>query len=473
MESRKGRLIRSLRFRLCLFISVVGVAFTALICARSYYGSLSETEAYVDEELSQIASVIVEYRLLIPQRWEVPIFKNGRLVSPYPYLPRRGFRDSQRLGPVPSLGDLFFRHQEIIIAPLFSNPGEPLYIPLGVDDGFYTILIQNQRVRAYVATNHSGIRFVVARPVVLIESLARRALLTSLFEFLFLIAFFIPAVVILVSLMFNPVRRLATSLYRREKSDLHPITAAVPSELDPLIDSLNRLFRVTHESIQNERRFIADAAHEMRTPLTALSLKAQNFDESGLSETQLVKLNGIREAIRNQHELTTSLLTLARSQCAERHDEERERFDIKDLFIEILDELGELADAKNLDFGVAAVEVKEVESVRRLLKTVLTNLCSNAIKYTPEGGTIDLSAVSAPRGIVVSVTDSGSGIPESDLKKVFEPFYRVGGDTSKIQGTGLGLAIVKSSCEEIGALCEFKNRPEGGLRASVILPPAV
>lgn len=466
MESRKGRLIRSLRFRLCLFISVVGVAFTALICARSYYGSLSETETYVDEELSQIASVIVEYRLLIPKRWEVPMFKNGRLVS----LPRRGMRDSFPLGPVPSLGDLFYHHQEIIIAPLYSNPGEPLYIPLGVDDGFYTFLIRDQRVRAYIATNHSGIRFVVARPMELVESLAKRALLTSLFEFLFLIAFFIPAVVILVSVMLNPVRRLAASLYRREKSDLRPLNAPVPSELDPLLGALNRLFRVTQESMQNERRFIADAAHEMRTPLTALSLKAQNFDEQGLSEAQLAKLNGIREAIRNQHELTSSLLTLARSQCADRHDDEMENIDIKELFIEILDILGELADAKDLDFGVAEVTVNEVYSVRRVLKTVLTNLCSNAIKYTPNGGQIDLCAKQQQEQVVICVKDNGPGIPEGELKKVFEPFYRVGGDTSKIQGTGLGLAIVKSSCAEIGARCEFSNRRGGGLCASVILP---
>ncbi len=468
-KGRKGRLWRSLRLRLCICISIIGVIFAGIFCVRSYHEGLEEIEAYVDEELSQIASVVIDYNLLIPQRWESPFFKGGAVAPQESYLSRHGMRGGQASGPVPSLGDLFFRHQEIIIAPIYSNPGEPLYLPSGVGDGFYTILIADKRVRAYVATNHSGVRFVVARPMALVESLATRALMSIVFEFIFLICIFIPSAVVLISLMFKPVRRLAHSIYQREKSDLSPIKAKVPSELDPLIHSLNRLFRLTHESIRNERRFIADAAHEMRTPLTALSLKVQNFDEEGLTQEQLKKLYGIRDAIRNQQALTNSLLTLARARCAE-GGLKYEKVDVKELFIDILDNLGELADAKDLDLGVLKTDVLTVVSLRAQLKTILMNLCSNAIKYTPDGGTIDLVSERAPGGCILSVLDTGPGIPPEDLKKVFEPFYRVGGDTSRIQGTGLGLAIVKSTCNEIGTSCVFSNRPEGGLCAQVFVP---
>ena len=466
MEGRKGRLIRSLRLRLCIFISVIGVVFAGIFCTRSYYEGLDEIEAYVDEELSQIASVVIDYSLLIPDRHEDP-FLRDRLLNPN-YLTRRGMRGAQAMGPVPSLGDLFFRHQEIIIAPIYSKPGEPIFLPLGVDDGFYTVMIADKRVRAYVATNLSGVRFVVARPMALVESLARRALLSELMEFLFLIVVFIPAAVVLISLMFTPVRRLARSIYSRQKSDLSPITAGVPSELDPLINALNRLFRLTHESLQNERRFIADAAHEMRTPLTALSLKVQNFDEKGLSAEQAVKLHGIREAIRNQQQLTNSLLTLARSRC-NGGDLKYEEIDVKELFIDLIDALGDLADDKNIDFGVVNIEVSHVLSVRPQLKTILTNMCSNAIKYTPAGGTVDLCCVKVKGGCEITVCDTGPGIPKNELKKVFEPFYRVGGDTSRIQGTGLGLAIVKSACDEIGAQCEFSNIKPHGLKACICI----
>ena len=416
-RGRKGRLWRSLRLRLCICISIIGVIFAGIFCARSYHEGLEEIEAYVDEELSQIASVVIDYNLLIPQRWESPFFKNSRVVTPQEnYLPRHGMRGGQGSGPVPSLGDLFFRHQEIIIAPIYSNPGEPLYLPSGVGDGFYTILIADKRVRAYVATNHSGVRFVVARPMALVESLATRALMSVIFEFIFLICIFIPSAVVLISLMFKPVRRLARSIYQREKSDLSPIKAKVPSELDPLIHSLNRLFRLTHESMRNERRFIADAAHEMRTPLTALSLKVQNFDEEGLTTEQLQKLYGIRDAIRNQQSLTNSLLTLARARCAE-GGIKYEEVDVKELFIDILDNLGELADAKSLDLGVLKTDVLTVVSLRSQLKTILMNLVSNAIKYTPDGGTIDLVSESVPGGCMLSVNDTGPGIPSEDLKK--------------------------------------------------------
>ena len=132
--------------------------------------------------------------------------------------------------------------------------------------------------------------------------------------------------------------------------------------------------------------------------------------------------------------------------------------------------MGELADAKDLDFGVAGIDVPKVYSSKSILRTVLMNLCSNAIKYTPAGGKVDLACFIENSHCVLCVCDSGPGIPEPELKKVFEPFYRVGADTSKIQGTGLGLAIVKASCAEIGAQCRFQNRKEGGLSAKVFLP---
>ena len=100
MEGRKGRLIRSLRLRLCIFISVIGVVFAGIFCTRSYYEGLDEIEAYVDEELSQIASVVIDYSLLIPDRHEDP-FLRDRLLNPN-YLTRRGMRGAQAMGPVPS-----------------------------------------------------------------------------------------------------------------------------------------------------------------------------------------------------------------------------------------------------------------------------------------------------------------------------------------------------------------------------------
>ncbi|MDY2892137.1 MAG: HAMP domain-containing sensor histidine kinase [Succinivibrio sp.] len=470
MEGRKGSLIRSLRFRLCLLLSVLGVIVGGFICSTAYWRSLSESETFVDEELSQIASVIVEYNLTPPRFWRGPQMKDEKMMPP-PRLPRRGMRDSHWFGPTPSLADLFIKHQEIIIAPLFVAPGDPVYLPLEVEDGFYTLLIENKRVRAYIATTAGGVRFVVARPVEILESLSKRVFVISLAEFLLLLLIFVPALVCIVNFTLRGVRRMAGAVNRRRENDLRPLDIArVPSEIDPLIEALNRLFNRTRESMQNERRFIADAAHELRTPLTAISLKAQNFDEEGLSQAQLEKLHGLRSAIRQQQSLTTDLLTLARSQCAP--ESKAEEVVVHELFAELCEELGPLADERDIDFGIDSEEIRNLSVPRAPLRAALLNLCSNAIKYTPKGGKVDLNSQLRHGVAVVSVTDNGLGIPQKELKAVFEPFYRVGGDTSRVQGTGLGLSIVKSSCAQIGARCELENVKPHGLRASLIFDGA-
>ncbi len=471
MESRKGRLIRSLRFRLCLFLSLIGVLFTAGTCYRFYSSSTDDTMVFIDEELSSIAGVIINYDMLIPKRWEVGPFIDGRpdRRQPPPRRPplNRMQHDAAK-GPVPSLNDLFEKHQDIIIAPLYVKPGEPIYFPADVEDGFYSVLIQDRRVRAFVATNNQGSRFVVARPLSILSDLGNKAMWNAIMEFLILNIIFIPGVVILVNLMFISVNRLASDIYRRRENDLSPLDAKVPSELDPLIGALNRLFLKTGESMQKERRFVANAAHELRTPLTALSLEADALDEAALPESEARKVGNLKKAIRRQRDLTSDLLTLARSQMQSGHEEEP--FSLKELFVEIIEEQGAVADSRDIDFGVDGDCDFTLVSDRRLVKTILSNLTSNALKYTPAGGRVDLAA-SRDAGLTLYVRDSGPGIAPGELDKVFEPFYRVGGDTAKIYGTGLGLAIALSCALELGCSLKLSNRDPHGLEAALTFAP--
>ena len=469
MEGRKGRLIRSLKFRICLILCIIGVIFTAFISVRSYEKTLTGARTYVDEEITQIADIIVAYNMPLPKRWSGPDFFNSNIYA-RPRRPQHGLYE-QSLLQSPSLSDLFERHRDIIIAPLYAPPGETIYIPMNIEDGIYSILINDNRVRCYIATNRQGIRFVVARPLSIIDEAVASAFKASIIEFLMLICIYIPIVLLVVHLMFLAVRRLASDVDRRRENDLRPLMAEnIPSELDVFIEALNRLFNKTSESLQNERRFIADAAHELRTPLTAISLQAEAFTEKGLSLEQQEQLLELRQAIKRQRDLTTKLLNYARSQCTQVL--EFSDIDIKELFIELLDELGAIADDKNIDFGIEGKASCIIHSDRNLLKTILYNLCANALKYTPEDGQVDLSCEERSREFIISVTDNGIGIPEDKLKTVFEPFYRVGGDTAKIQGTGLGLAIVKSTANELGAKVKLSNVKGGGLKASVILNKA-
>lgn len=472
MESRgqSGALGRSLRLRLCLILSLVGVLFTAASSWRSYQLTLDSALLYIDQELSQIADVITDYGLLIPKRWEGPVIREGRLVNPEVLgMMQRNLmrRRMGMLSPAPSLADLFERHHDIIIAPLFPQPGEPIFIPAGVEDGFYSLLINDRRVRACVATNQANIRFVVARPLEMVTEVARRALFSSLREFLVLIAIYITLVVVAVNIMFAPVRRLAQGILKRTENDLNPLEGSVPSELDGLIAALNRLFERIGQGLKRERRFIADAAHEMRTPLTALSLQAEAFPEQGLTASARLGLDNLRAAIRRQRDLTERLLTLARSQSAEAP--QSQRVEVKALYVGLIEELGALADRKGLDLGVEGECSQVVYSSPETLHTILYNLLSNAIKYSPQGGRVDLGCVCTDGSCVLYVSDEGPGIPVSERERVLEPFYRVGQDKAATPGTGLGLAIAKACADALGAELKLEEHQPRGLTVKLLL----
>lgn len=474
MEGNKAKLMRSLRFRLCLILAIVGILCTALNSWRSYHRAVASVDAFVDEELSQIASVIVNYDVILPKTWDPSaslrrhhIFSDvlNRVFGPPP-----GFFERPFL-PVPSINDLFDKHQDIIIAPMYPKEGEVFYFESGSEDGFYDVRIKDKKVRAFVATNRAGIRFVVARSCELIDEMVRRLMMISIVDFIVLTLIFLPCVIIAVHILFIPVRRLARELDKRKESDLTPISAkALPSEMDVFTDSINTLFKRTSDALNLERRFIADAAHEMRTPLTAISLQAQSLNESLLPESEAEKVADLKAAICKQRTLTNDLLNYARLQCGA-YKQNISSFSIKDVFIEVIENLGALADKKNIDLGLKdSCDNIVINSDKAAVKTIVTNLVSNALKYTPDGGICDLSCILDHRKrAVIRVEDNGPGIKEEELKSVFNAFYRVGGDTSRVEGTGLGLSIVKSTCDAISAQIILKNRKCGGLKAEVII----
>ena len=500
---------RSLQFRITVIFAIVGLITTACMGVMSYMRVYDTTQEFVDEELSQIASVAINYRMIIPRRWEAPrrnhervlrMMSNGRQItieystSGRPYIRDQYYKDGaaadgKNVRPrndgmgtrgqddefLPSISDLHRFKYDIIIAPLFGRPGDALYIPSGANDGFYTLLVADQRVRAFISTNSSGQRFVVARPLSSIDTITKQALMNSIYQFLGINLVFIPLLIISVKMMFITLNKIARLLYRRSEDDLSPIIpdnhkGFVPSELDGFILALNKLFSKVDEGIQSKRRFIADAAHEMRTPLTALSLQAESLEKEDLSPSARAKVERLKEGISRERELMTALLTLAREQ--NKNTLVHETIDVFELYLKLIDEQEVLADRKCIDLGVEGDARYKIVTDRMRLTRIMSNLLSNAIKYTPEGGRIDMMAKSLSDGrLELIVQDDGPGIPPEQMEHILEPFYRVHGDRSEQVGTGLGLAIVKASADSINAKLSFKNATPHGLIASVILPP--
>lgn len=500
---------RSLQFRITVIFAIVGLITTACMGVMSYMRVYDTTQEFVDEELSQIASVAINYRMIIPRRWEAPrrnhervlrMMSNGRQItieystSGRPYIREQYYKDGaaadgKNVRPrndgmgargqddefLPSISDLHRFKYDIIIAPLFGRPGDALYIPSGANDGFYTLLVADQRVRAFISTNSSGQRFVVARPLSSIDTITKQALMNSIYQFLGINLVFIPLLIISVKMMFITLNKIARLLYRRSEDDLSPIIpdnhkGFVPSELDGFILALNKLFSKVDEGIQSKRRFIADAAHEMRTPLTALSLQAESLEKEDLSPSARAKVERLKEGISRERELMTALLTLAREQ--NKNTLVHETIDVFELYLKLIDEQEVLADRKFIDLGVEGEAHYKIVTDRMRLTRIMSNLLSNAIKYTPEGGRIDMMAKILSDGrLELIVQDDGPGIPPEQMEHILEPFYRVHGDRSEQVGTGLGLAIVKASADSINAKLSFKNATPHGLIASVILPP--
>lgn len=531
IPQRNHVFLRSLQFRIIWIVTLAGIISMTIMSVLTLHRISKTINDFVDEELTQIASVAINYNMNIPRRWEAPRHNHDRvwrrqrtaqynfviqkdennqmyivtqeqtqvMQSPanqansgankqnaqesgnygYGYNYAHGFvqanNNNEQIND-PALKNLSNSNYDIIIAPLFARPGDALYIPHAVENGFYTLMVANERVRAFVTVNSQGNRFVVARPLKPVNKLMRQSFYASFMQFFMIDLLAIPLIIIVsINFMLRPLNRLAQELYLRSDEDLGPVLTNegskdgfIPSELDGFIVSINRLFQRVDESMQSKRRFIADAAHEMRTQSTVLSLQVEALDNEDLSPSAKVKLKRLKEGIAREKSLMTSLLTLAREQgCS---DLSLERINIFELYTKLIEEQGLVADRKNIDLGVEGEVNFTLISDRSKLMRIMSNLLSNAIKYTPEDGRIDLKAYQHPDGcLTLTVQDDGPGIPPEDLKHILEPFYRVDGDRSAVQGTGLGLAIVKASCDSLKAQIRFANAKPHGLIASVTL----
>lgn len=488
MESGKRSIGRSLKFRLILIFSCLGFIAAVGASLWSYYAVKNETLNFIDEELSQIAATVINYNMLIPKRWEGPRQAHRRMFFRRHHLGEDtqivieeqnsvpGRMRMRQPREVPSLGDLSTRRFDIVIAPLYGQARNNIFLPAGIADGFYTVLISDNRTRVFVATKPDGERFVVARPLDVVNDISAKALNTSFYEFLGLLVIYIPIVIVSVNLTFKAVKALALKLDKRKENDLSPIVSEhkgyIPSELDSFIGAIDRLFDKVEESMAVQQRFIADAAHEMRTPLAALSLQAESLAGEDLPPKAKEKLQDLRQSIEREKDLMNALLSLTRLQ----NNREQAVFapcPIEDLFIALIEELSPLAEKKDIDFGVDGPMNFTAATSKPDLKCVLNNFIVNAIKYTPHGGRVDLTCKEEGAFLVLAVKDTGPGIADEYLERVFTPFFRVDGDSAKVPGTGLGLAIAKAAAKRAGADVRLFNQREGGLCAQVRVKKAV
>lgn len=305
----------------------------------------------------------------------------------------------------------------------------------------------------------------------------RRALVASIVSGVIVPQFVIvPMAVLLVYLALSkgitPLQRLQEELRQRRPTDLSPISVqGIPAEIRPMIVALNDVMVRLEENLMAQRRFIADAAHQLKTPLTGLRMQT----ELALHETEVAPMRerlqqAALSAERLSH-LTRQLLSLARAEATTESSDAFQTVDLEQLAPALASEWVERAMAKNIDLGYeGAGWPLPIIGSPFLLHELLNNLIDNAIKYTPAGGQVVIRLL-AGRDIRLEVEDSGVGIPVAERGRVFERFYRVLG--SGTDGSGLGLAIVQEIAELHRAKIELSAGTAGkGTRVAVIFPRA-
>lgn len=355
-----------------------------------------------------------------------------------------------------------------------AAPGTPTpnpALPTTLVDGMQTARAGKHEYRVWVRTLADGQRIAVAQETALRNETARDSAIRTLMPFVILVPILLLALAHVLRKMFAPIKRLAHEVDQRDERQLHAIAPeAVPDEVRPFVVAINRLLARVQQSMDAQHRFVADAAHELRTPLSALSLQAERLGQAAMSPDAHERLATLRQGIERSRGLLEQLLALARAQ--EATGVPTSTVSVQRVFRSVLEDLMPLADARRLDVGVTTETDARVHANELDLFLVVRNLVDNAIRYTPEGGRIDLSIVTDTRRVSIAVQDTGPGIPVEERARVFDPFYRVLGNEAT--GSGLGLSIVSTVVRRLGGEVELADADgnAGGLRVTVRLPAA-
>lgn len=402
----------SLQVRISLALIWMFVPLAMLAGMFSYYETFHETEALQDDLLRQAALYVG------------PDSKSETLPE--------GDGDTRILVQMPQQED-----------PVVS-------LPAHLADGLHTLRADgdDDYYRAYIRTTEQG-RIAVMQENEYREDLAAAAARQSVLPLMILLTVWI------THKAMRPVRKLSQSLEQRRINDLSALGVDnIPSEIRGFVTAINLLLKRADEDIRHRQRFVADAAHELRTPMTALSLQAERLNNMPLPPEAARQSAVLQQSIRRNKHLLEQLLALARSQSDET-PLTKTTFGLQSRFRQVLQELMPLALEKRQDIGVAVGGDVEVSADETEIYTLVKTFADNAVRYTPPEGRIDLGFTDEGKYLAVWVEDNGNGIPESERARVLDPFYRILG--TEQQGAGLGLSIADTLAKKYGGYLELTD----------------
>ena len=432
--------MNSIRVRLLLALLAALALAAAVMGAVTYRNVLAETEALFDYQLRQMA-------LSLRDQGEMPNEQADALAD----------------------------EQLDFVVQIWTVDGRSIYasrahsaLPARALLGLADVTVQGQTWRTFsVATRERVIQ--VAQPRLIRQRLAADAALRSVVPLLLLAPLMALAIWWLAALTLAPLRRVAAQVRERDEQSLQALpTAGLPDEVAPLVSALNALLQRLGQSLDTQRAFVSEAAHELRSPLTALKLQLQLLtratDDAGRAQAVATLSTGIDRAAR----LVEQLLALARSDPGA-PAAAMQLLDLSEVVRQAVADSVPFAESRGTEFELFADAPVTISGDRGALAMLARNLADNAVRYSPRGTRVELRVHGADGVPTLQVDDAGPGIPAAERERVFDRFYRRGSthELGDEQGTGLGLAIVRSVAERHGAEVALDDSPLGGLRVTV------
>ncbi len=432
----------SIRRALLLWLVPLFLVVGALGAGLSWWSYSRMVNTFMDEQMQQLATALSDHQAVRPMpvdaervhKWGSYVVQtfdaNGAIdVTSWPELgvalqPTQGFHDVE-------YGDKRWR--------VYTQ-----HVPA---DGHAVQVVQSGHFRSKLVLERAG---SAAAPILLLLPLSMLALWA------------------VARAMSRALQDIARQVARQDEHTIADLDVRnVPAEIEPLVQSFNSLLRRLRDAFAVQRRFVQDSAHELRTPITAIGLQVENMRQDVHCTASAERFAQLETGVRRAQRLVDQMLRLSKHEC-----QGADCADVVDLRAQLRESVNTLiglADQRNIDLGLVGPEQPRpiaVQCAASDLRSLLDNLIENAVRYTPEGGVVDVRVQDEQGRVVVEVVDTGPGIPQELLPRVFDRFFRVPGNGAP--GSGLGLAIAQAAAQRAGLLLTLRNRQDrSGLIARI------
>lgn len=454
MKSRLERRLKPASLRAHLLVMLLGATGLVWLAAAwwSYGDARHEAEELLDAQLAQSA------RLLMAQTRHELEEEGAEHLTALDFMDDREFHPYEQR--------LQFRILDTGGRHLLSSANPPPALEDRIS-GYADVFVDGEGWRVLLVEDAGlQLRAEVAQSLAIRDELARKLALRLAFPVLLALPLLGGLIYLVVGRALRPLIELAGTVKTRTPANLMPVeTGGLPREVQPLALALNRLLSRLSRTLESERRFTADAAHELRTPLAAIQMQAEVAEASADPGDRSHALRQVLAGTRRATRLVEQLLRLARlDPLAGLTDAGPVELDV--LAAQVVEECRPIAGSYELRLDPAHAAGVIVDGDAGLLAVALHNLVGNALRHAPEGSEITVGVEGGNGEPKLWVADNGPGVPEDELPFLTERFYR--GREATAEGSGLGLAIVQRIAELHGASLDLQNRPQGGLRAALV-----